>query len=254
MAKLYQRQALGKAQNILSEVSHPLYYEFVLFPSVCGGEVVAVRSRDELIQITSLVKTRFSDVTELCSGKASYRTDFLVTTGTDTGNDVKILRRCRCGWEKETTFRGLRIHQGKKKCQAGGQQQHCSATAGQTRGTQSQVANHSAEGSNVAEGRQVEDTGEPLVDTYSSEGGAQNILRKPSLLNPSNQEPGLRPERSEPGRRQLVKWPKANEVAVWQQLDEDLCLILEQSLRGQVETKLNRFGVILYEECRSRFG
>ncbi|XP_039516167.1 receptor-type tyrosine-protein phosphatase beta-like [Pimephales promelas] len=78
--------------------------------------------------------------------------------------------------------------------------------------------------------------------------------RKPSLLNPSNQEPGLRPERSEPGRRQLVKWPKANEVAVWQQLDKDLCLILEQSLRGQVETKLNRFGVILYEECRSRFG
>ncbi len=35
----------------------------------------------------------------------------------------------------------------------------------------SQVANHSAEGSNVAEGRQVEDTGGSLVDTYSSEGG-----------------------------------------------------------------------------------
>jgi len=33
MAKLYQRQALGKAQNILSEVSHPLYYEFELLPS-----------------------------------------------------------------------------------------------------------------------------------------------------------------------------------------------------------------------------
>ncbi len=60
---------------------------------------------------------------------------------------------------------------GKEEVSSGGQQQHCSATAGQTRGAQSQVANHSAEGSNVAEGRQVEDTGGSLVDTYSSEGG-----------------------------------------------------------------------------------
>ncbi|KAK0146800.1 LINE-1 reverse transcriptase [Merluccius polli] len=50
------------------------------------------------------------------------------------------------------------------------------------------------------------------------------------------------------------KWPKANEVAVWQQLDKYLCVILERSLRGQVETKLNCIGDILYEECRGRFG
>ncbi len=183
------------------------------------------------------------------------QTDLLVMTETDIGNDFKTLRRCRCGWEKVTTFRGLRIHQGKKKCQVRGQQQHCSATAGQTRGAQSQVANHSAEGSNVGEGRQVEDTGGSLVDTYSSEGGTgENTLRKSTSTNPSNQEPGQRTERKEPGRRQLVKWPKANKVAVWQQLDEDLSFILEQSLRGQVETKLNCIGDILYEECRNRFG
>lgn len=93
------------------------------------------------------------------------QTDFMVMTGMNIGKDLKFLRRCRCGWEKVTTVRGLRIHQGKKKCQVGGQQQHCSATAGQTSGAQSQVANHSAEGSSVAEGRQVEDTGESLVET-----------------------------------------------------------------------------------------
>ena len=81
------------------------------------------------------------------------QTDFLVTSGTDTGNDSKIMRRCRCKWERETTFRGLRIHQGRKKCKVGDQQQHCTETTGETRGTQSQVANHSAEGSNVADGR-----------------------------------------------------------------------------------------------------
>lgn len=94
-----------------------------------------------------------------------------------------------------------------------------------------------------------------MVDTYSSEGGTgENTLRKSTSTNPSNQEPGQRTERKEPGRRQLVKWPKANKVAVWQQLDEDLSFILEHSLRGQVETKLNCIGDILYEECRNRFG
>lgn len=43
-------------------------------------------------------------------------------------------------------------------------------------------------------------------------------------------------------------------MAVWQKLDEDLSVILEHSLRGQVETKLNCFGDILYKECRGRFG
>lgn len=94
-----------------------------------------------------------------------------------------------------------------------------------------------------------------MVETYSSEGGTgEDTLRKSSSSNPSNQEQGQRAERKEPGRRQLVKWPKANEVAVWQHLDEDLSFILEHSLRGQVETKLNCIGDILYEECRSRFG
>ncbi|KAK0138756.1 LINE-1 retrotransposable element ORF2 protein [Merluccius polli] len=130
---------------------------------------------------------------------------------------------------------------------------------GKTRGTQSQVANHSAEGSNVAEGRQTEGAGGPSVDTYSSEGGTdENTPRSPTNprtpTNPNNQEPGRRTERKEPGRRQLVKWPKANEVAVWQQLDKYLCVILERSLRGPVETKLNCIGDILYEECRGRFG
>lgn len=83
-----------------------------------------------------------------------------------------------------------------------------------------------------------------MVETYSSEGGTgEDTIRKEQ-----------RTERKEPGWRQLDKWPKANEVAVWRQLDENISIILEQSLCGQVETKLNRIRNILYEECRSRFG
>ena len=95
------------------------------------------------------------------------------------------------------------------------------------------------------------------MDTYSSEGGTDENTPRTNLrtpTNPNNQEPGRRMERKEPGRRQLVKWPKANEVAVWQQLDKYLSITLEHSLRGQVETKLNSIGDILYEECRDRFG
>ena len=150
-----------------------------------------------------------------------------------------------------TTFRGLRIHQGRKRCGEVGKQQECTATAGETLGTQSQVANHRAEESNAAEGRQEEDTGMALVDTNASE-SAEDTPRTPR--NPNNQERSQRTERKEPGRRQLVKWPKANEVEIWQKLDKDLSLTLDHSLRGQVETKLNVIGDILYDECVSRFG
>ena len=163
------------------------------------------------------------------------------------------MRRCRCGWEKVTTFRGLRVHQGRKKCVERGHQQHCTATAGQTRGTQSPVANHSAEGSTVAEDRPVEETGGPLVDINAPGSGADEDTHE-TQSNPNSQEQSQRRERKEPGRRQLVKWPKAKEVAVWQKLDEDLSRILEHSLHGQVEAKLNRIGDILYEECIGRFG
>jgi len=85
----------------------------------------------------------------------------------------------------------------------GGQQQHCSKL--QVR-QEEPKPNHSAEASSV-------DTGESLLDIYSSKGGkGENTLRKTPPLNPNNQEPGQRTERKEPGRKQLVKWPKANEL------------------------------------------
>lgn len=113
-------------------------------------------------------------------------------------------------------------------------------------------ANHSAEGSNAADGGLAADSGGPLVDPVFSEGG--NFERTPETPNPDVQLPRQRADTRVPGRRQPIKWPKANEAAVWQQLDKDLSFLLQHSLRGQVETKLNSFGEILYEECRDRFG
>ncbi|KAJ8341252.1 hypothetical protein SKAU_G00335430 [Synaphobranchus kaupii] len=163
--------------------------------------------------------------------------------------DSRIMRKCRCGWEKVTTFRGLRIHQGKKRCTARGQQKQCTATAGQTLGTKSQVSNHRAEGSNAADGRQEAEG--PVVESSPLESGTENTPGTPTI---NNQQASQRREKKEPGRRQAIKWPKTNEPAVWQKLDNDVTVLLEHSLRGRVETRLNSLGDILYEECRSRFG
>lgn len=70
-----------------------------------------------------------------------------------TTNEMKILQRCGCGWERTTTLRGLPIHMG-KKCGGESLKQRCTAQAGQTNGIQGWVENHSAVGPSVGEEEQ----------------------------------------------------------------------------------------------------
>ncbi|KAJ8332759.1 hypothetical protein SKAU_G00416550 [Synaphobranchus kaupii] len=123
----------------------------------------------------------------------------------------------------------------------------CTATAGQTLGTKSQVSNHRAEGSNAADGRQEAEG--PVVESSPLESGTENTPGTPTI---NNQQASQRREKKEPGRRQAIKWPKANEPAVWQKLDNDITVLLEHSLRGRVETKLNSLGDILKEGGKGR--
>ncbi|KAJ8394721.1 hypothetical protein AAFF_G00043210 [Aldrovandia affinis] len=164
-------------------------------------------------------------------------------------NETKTLRRCMCGWEKVTTFRGLRIHQGRARCGGKGQQQPCTAVSSQTRGTQSQVENHSADGPIVAEGGQTAEEQGPMVE--SNPLGAH---QGDALISPPSTEPNQRVERREPGRRNKIKLPKANEAEAWRKLDTDSSKVLQQSLHGSMEAKLNLLGEILYQECKDRFG
>lgn len=61
-------------------------------------------------------------------------------------------------------------------------------------------------------------------------------------------------EKREPGRRCNIKWPKASEASLWPELDSDFSMVLEHSLRGQADRKLNLLADILYEERKARFG
>lgn len=144
------------------------------------------------------------------------RTEHTVTTAMETdnekdtrtpGNEEKILQKCVCGWERVTTFRGLQIHQGKLKCGQKGQQQPCTASAGETRGIESQVENHRADGPNVAEGKDVTEEEGPLV-----EGEPPREHQDPVPTNSHRTEPQAEPKK--PTRRTKLKWPKSNEAEV----------------------------------------
>lgn len=184
------------------------------------------------------------------------KTDYTVTTAMEAdnemntrtpGNEEKILRKCECRWEKVTTFRGVRIHQGKRKCGQKGQQQPCTALAGETRRTESQVKNHRADGPNFAKGKDVTEEEGPLV-----EGEPPREYQDPVATKSHRTE--QKAEAKEPTRRGKLKWPKASETEAWRTLDTDLFKRLEGSLRGGVESKLNQIGDILYQACKNRFG
>lgn len=183
------------------------------------------------------------------------RTDHTVTTATEMDNEntrtpvneEKILRKCACGWEKVTTFRGLRIHQGKSKCGQKGQQQPCTAPAGETRGTKSRVENHRADGPNAAEGTKGTEEEGPLAEAEPPREHQDPVPTISHRIEP-------RAETKKPARKNNIKWPKSNEAEAWHTLDADLTKTLEGSLHGGIEAKLNLFGDIIYQTCKDRFG
>lgn len=146
-----------------------------------------------------------------------------------------------------TTFRGLRIHQGRMKCGGNLQQQPCAAASDQTRGTKGQVENHSANGPIVPGGSQPVEEGpvEEIDPPCAHQRDAPTCPEKPEPRN--TEEPA-------PARRNKIKWPKTSEAVAWRKLDSDLSEILERSVQGSLESRLNLLGDILYQECKDRFG
>ncbi len=121
-------------------------------------------------------------------------------------------------------------------------QHNRTASAGQTKGTQSLVANHSAAGPDSAERATSADEGE-------EEASRENEMRTvPSQVTQTGSQC------KHPERRTKIKWPKASMQEVWCRLDEHLSGVLQHSLQGTVEHKLTLMGNIIYEECRERFG
>ena len=109
------------------------------------------------------------------------------------------------------------------------------------------VENHRAEGPNVVVGTQ-------MVEEESPERSGNSLACEHAEVRPLSPPATQQTEKREPGRKSIIKWPKASEVKTWQKLDTDLSQVLEHSLHGKVDRKLNLLGDILYEECKARFG
>lgn len=155
------------------------------------------------------------------------RTDNTELTGTATTNEQRILRSCSCGWSKVTTYRGLRIHQGKAKCGGKDLRQTCTAQAGQTRRSQSRVEYHSAIDFTIADGqREVE---QPHQQQAQGQQQALSLERECHAETSSSSNPA-RHTRERPSRQAKVKWPKSIQKAIWESFNQELHTILENTL------------------------
>ena len=139
--------------------------------------------------------------------------------------DGKKRQVCPCGWERVTTLRGLRIHQGRKGCLVEGTQgpridsYFLRSRSSQSGEVQRQVVNHSSQ-----------DISPPDVEVVpSTEEGRE--ASQPKRENSVAQKP-------------RVKWPGAVESRKWEEINSDLVTALEK-LKGTAENKLEKMGAII---------
>lgn len=138
--------------------------------------------------------------------------------------------------ESDIIIRGLRIHQGRMKCGRMSSQHNRTASAVQTEGTQSWVANYSAAGPNSVK-----------TATVVEAGGEEEATRESETGTAFSEDTEPETKFKYPKRLCKIKWPKANIQ------DEHLSGVLQHTLRGMAERKIAIMENIIYEECRERF-
>ncbi|KAK0136753.1 Retrovirus-related Pol polyprotein from type-2 retrotransposable element R2DM [Merluccius polli] len=155
------------------------------------------------------------------------------------GKCQKTLQSCICGWTKVTSTAGLKIHQGKKKCLK-----------------------------KVEQGPRIDHYFLRSRSSQSSEVQRQDENQSPQNINPpvpEEEEGSSTAEHHEPSqhhhatetktqeRMPPINWPKSCEKKVWETVNTDLILLLEQ-LGGTAVKKLERLGDLIYSYGAERFG
>ena len=150
------------------------------------------------------------------------------------------LQSCICGWKKVTSERGLKIHQGRRKClskpSVGPRIDHyfLRGRANQSSEAQWQETHHSPQGIRTPD-------------------EAQSSTDLPMDMSPEPIQPQTAVERKMDGRKPQVLWPKSCQKKEWETIDADLFHLLE-GLKGCVNRKLDRIGEIIYSYGAERFG
>ncbi len=150
------------------------------------------------------------------------------------------LQSCICGWNKITSEKGLKIHQGRKKClkesTKGPRIDHyfLRGRANQSDEAQWQDTHHSPQGISTP-GKALSSTA-PLMDLSPDPIQTQPVV-----------------ERKMNGRKPQILWPKSCQKKDWGAIDVDLVHLLE-GLKGGVERKLEKIGEIIYSYGTESFG
>jgi hypothetical protein len=149
-------------------------------------------------------------------------------------NDMAVV--CSCGKICKNT-RGLKIHQSRMKCLAQADaQKRPVLRADKTEESLVLESNHS-DHAHHSEAQNVE----PVNPQQHQEGLMENKV-------PPNHQPG------EGHVKQRIKWPASNAEKEYNQFDNDLDKILETTLIGNVERKIQTFTRLIYAVGKERFG
>ena len=149
----------------------------------------------------------------------------------------KKVQVCSCGWQKITTVRGLKIHQGKKGC--GGkvgqgnriEQYFLRSLRSKSAEVQRQVENHSSQ-----------DIRNPVLEEREEVRGTEG-----------EGEPSQSKREKAWEQKARVSWPQAKDKMTWESVDRDLAMVLE-GLKGTAMAKLERMGEVIYSYGLDRFG
>lgn len=178
----------------------------------------------------------------------------MVTTGpeTTTSKDTTAspataadhqLQICSCGWRKATSFQGLRVHQGRKRCLTEERQGPRIDYFLRKKSSQSNEAHQ------LDENHSLEGISTPVMEEANS--STDPVVEQTSAWEPTD-TPRPVVERSLLSYRLRVKWPGAVDKKRWETVNIDLSLTLSQ-LRGTVEKKLEKMGNI-YQYGADHFG
>ncbi|XP_063448172.1 uncharacterized protein LOC134727719 [Mytilus trossulus] len=157
------------------------------------------------------------------------------TTNLNNGNV------CICGKVCKNQ-RGLKIHMGKMKCKPNRSITQRTGQPGETEEEVVQDTNHSDHSLHVLYNEE-----DSMVEGNQQEKEGLDNNRQP-------QEPKRTPDTSENIRRKKVKWPNNKSKSEWQQFDEDVDAILNTTLAGNIDRKIESMTSFIYNIGMDRFG
>ena len=187
--------------------------------------------------ICDSVKDRGTDLSIRARARQSSTQDRVGTLEEVRSNTLeeKTLQVCPCGWQKVTSIRGLKTHQGRRRCLAKkGQcgridQYFLRSRSNQSDEVQQQVENHR------------------LTDINSTATVVQEELRS------EDAEANMPAKERNMEHRAKIRWPRANNGKEWETVNRDLSVSLSR-LRGNAVDKLEKMGEIIYSYGAERFG